>query len=186
MTSKKNELRAHVLEPALMDTAVRPQDDFYRYINGTWLREHQIPADRASDGAFYALHDLSEKRCDEIATDAAKGALEGAEARRIGILYKQFMDQKTLNSLGITPIQGLLDSVSDAKSHEDLARLLGSLTRNGIGGYFSVGVSTDLNDTTKYTASFEQSGLGLPDESYYREDEYRNYRAKYVQHVAKG
>ena len=104
MTSNKNELRAHVLEPALMDTAVRPQDDFYRYINGTWLREHQIPADRASDGAFYALHDLSEKRCDEIATDAAKGALEGAEARRIGILYKQFMDQKTLNSLGITLI----------------------------------------------------------------------------------
>ena len=185
MTSKKNELRAHVLEPALMDTAVRPQDDFYRYINGTWLREHQIPADRASDGAFYALHDLSEKRCDEIATVAAKGALEGAEARRIGILYKQFMDQETLSSLGITSIQGLLDSVSDAKSHEDLARLLGSLTRNGIGGYFSVGVSTDLNDTTKYTASFEQSGLGLPDESYYREDEYRNYRAKYVQHVAK-
>ena len=185
MTSKKNELRAHVLEPALMDTAVRPQDDFYRYINGTWLRDHQIPADRASDGAFNALHDLSEKLCNEIAESAAEGTIEGPEAQRIGILYEQFMDQETLNRLGIAPIQGLLDSVFAATDHEELAELVGTLTRSGISGFFGVGVSTDLNDTSKYTANFEQGGLGLPDESYYREDEYQNYRDKYVQHVAK-
>lgn len=168
-----------------MDEDVRPQDDFYRYINGTWLRDHVIPADRASDGAFYALRDLSEEHCREIAEDAVAGRLSGPEAERIGVLYSQFMDEARLNTLGSEPIQGLLSAVDSADNHEELARLLGSLARNAISGFFGVGVAADMNDTSKYTAYFEQSGLGLPDESYYRDDSYENYRAKYVEHVSR-
>lgn len=185
MSETNTQLRAHVLDPALMDEDVRPQDDFYRYINGTWIRDHVIPADRASDGAFLALRDLSEERARKIAEEAAQGSLDTPEARRIGVLYSQFMDQDHLDELGSAPIQGLLGAVDDTKSHEDLAALLGTLARNAISGFFGVGVSADMNDTSKYTVYFEQSGLGLPDESYYREEEYEKYRTKYVAHIAK-
>lgn len=185
MTETQSNLAARVLDPALMDKSVRPQDDYYRHINGTWLANHQIPADRASDGAFYALHELSEDRCNEIAQDALAGKLSGAEAERIGVLYNQFMDVDKLNELGVSPIAPLLDAVAQAKTHEDLAALLGGLARDGVSGFFQVGVWTDMNDTTKYTANFEQGGLGLPDESYYREDDYAEYRKKYVEHVGK-
>ncbi len=185
MSEEKKQLLAHVLDPALMDTDVRPQDDFYGYINGAWLRDHVIPADRASDGSFLALRDLSEERSHEIAKDASSGDIAGHEAQRIGVLYEQFMDQAELNRLGVTPIQPLLDSVASAQTHADLAQLLGDLGRSGVGSYFGVGVWTDMNDTTKYSANFEQDGLGLPDESYYREDEYEGYRTKYIEHIAK-
>lgn len=183
MSENQTELRANVLDPALMDPQVRPQDDFYRYVNGTWLREHEIPADRASDGAFYALRDLSEERCREIAMDAVAGKIPGPEAKRIGILYQQFMDEERLNELGYSPIQGLLDVVNAAQSHDELAQVLGTLARDAVTGFFSVGVWTDMNDTSKYTVNFEQAGLGLPDESYYREEEYETYRTKYVEHI---
>ncbi len=185
MTDTQNELLARVLEPALMDTGVRPQDDYFRYINGSWLATHEIPADRATDGAFYALHELSEERCNQIAKDALDGKIPGEEAKRIATLYSQFMDVETLNELGVSPIKPILEAVSKAESHADLAALMGALTRNGMNGFFAVGVWTDMNDTSKYTANFEQDGLGLPDESYYREDEYEEYRKKYVEHVGR-
>lgn len=185
MADTQTSILARVLEPALMDRDVRPQDDFYRYINGTWLQNHQIPADRASDGAFYTLHDLSEKHCREIAEDAATGKIKGEEAEKIGILYEQFMDAKRLNELGAAPLQPFLDALFAASTHDELAALLGTVLRDGIGGFFDVGVWTDMNDTTVYVANFDQSGLGLPDEAYYREDDYAAYREKYAEHVAK-
>ncbi len=185
MTKTSPNLRAHVLDPEAMDDSARPQDDFFRYINGTWLDTHQIPADRASDGEFYRLRDLSEDQTRAIAEEAVAGSLVGTEAERIGVLYSQFMDEDRLNQLGPTPIVPLLDSVALVKNHDELAHSVGALTRVGISGLFDVGVSTDINDTSRYSVYFEQSGLGLPDESYYREPQYEDYRKKYVEHVAK-
>lgn len=184
-SESKPKLKAHVLDPKHMDTDIRPQDDFYRYINGSWIDTHKIPADRASDGAFYALADLSQKRCRKIAEDSASGVIEGDEAKRIGILFDQFMDEDALNAAGATPIQPLLQLIVGAVTHQDLARVLGKLARDGISGFFDVGVFADLNDTSKYVAGFGQGGLGLPDESYYSKDEYSEYRAKYVEHLAR-
>lgn len=184
MTETPSTVKAHVLIPEAMDTAVRPQDDFYRYVNGTWLDNHQIPADRASDGEFYRLRDLSEDRTHEIIKDAVAGSIEGNEAKRIGILYSQFMDEEKLNRLGPSPIAPLLYAIRDAKTHEDLAQVMGTLARSGVSGLFDVGVEADLNDTDKYSVYFAQGGLGLPDESYYRDPEYETYREKYVEHIA--
>ncbi len=185
MTSSDTKLRAHVLDPEAIDTSVRPQDDFFRYVNGAWLNNHEIPADRASDGAFYQLADLSEDRTHTIAEEAVAGTLEGEEAKRIAVLYSQFMDEETLNRLGAEPLQPLLSQICDAETHEELAFVLGSLVCSGVTGWFDMEVSTDLNDTDRYAAYFGQSGLGLPDESYYREPEYETYRQKYVEHITK-
>lgn len=183
MTEKTRRLKAHVLDPDAKDENVRPQDDFYRHINGGWLDAHVIPDDRASDGAFYKLVEESEELRRKIAEDAVEGTIEGEEAKRIGILYEQFMDVETLNKLGAEPIQPLLTMVRDAATHEELASVAGTLERLGVPSFFGVDVFTDLNDTTKYVVNFDQTGLGLPDESYYTGDEYEEYRLKYVNHV---
>ena len=184
MTETPSTLRAHVLDPDAMDSAIRPQDDFYRYVNGAWLYNHEIPADRASDGEFYRLRDVAEEQTHAIAQDAAGGKIEGEEAQRIAVLYNQFMDEEHLNHLGAGPIQPMLRAIEEAESHEALAEVMGHLARAGVDGIFSLGVQADLNDTKKYAVYFDQDGLGLPDESYYREPEYEAYRDKYVAHVA--
>lgn len=177
-------LRAHVLDTTAMDPSVRPQDDFFRYINGTWLAHHQIPADRASDGTFYALHDLSEKWGHAIVSDTVEGRISGADAEKIATLYSQFMDEESIEAAGHTPLLPLFNQLRDASTHQELAALAGSLARTGISAFFSAAVSTDLNDTTRYVTHIGQAGLGLPDETYYHEDAYEPIREAYVSHVA--
>ncbi len=183
--TKTDCLKAFVLDPAAMDDSVRPQDDFYRYVNGKWLDNHVIPADRASDGEFYRLRDVSEDQTHEIAKEALAGTITGPEAERIAILYGQFMDQSRLNHLGAAPLQPLLCAIEKAETHAELAFVMGDLARSGLSGLFACGVAADLNDTSRYAFYFEQAGLGLPDESYYSDESYENYRIKYQEHVGR-
>ena len=98
-----NTLLARVLESSNMDPSVRPQDDFYRHVNGTWLATHEIPADRPMDGAFHALRDASEKYARAIAQDAAAGRLDDPDADRIATLWTQFLDEDTIEAAGAAP-----------------------------------------------------------------------------------
>lgn len=166
-----------------MDPSIRPQDDFYRHINGAWLANHEIPADRASDGAFYALRDLSEKNCRRIIEDAAGGKLSDPDAVRIATIYDQFMDEAKINELGPRPLEPFLAPIFAATTREDLARVTGTLSRLGISSFFNEGVSPDLNDSSRYILYVNQAGLGLPDESYYREEKYADIRAKYLEYM---
>lgn len=166
-----------------MDTDVRPQDDFYRYINGKWLDTHQIPADRASDGTFYALRDLSEKNCKAIIDDAVAGKLTDTDAGKIAIIFNQFMDEGAANALGSTPLQPFLLEIFGASTHDQLAGVSGDLSRLGFSVFFSAGASPDLNDSSRNILYLSQAGLGLPDEAYYREDQYEEIRTKYVEYL---
>lgn len=179
------QIAAHVLDPSAMDSSIRPQDDFFRYINGTWLKEHQIPADRASDGTFYALHDLSEEHGHAIVLDAVAGKVSDPDAHKIATIYSQFMNEEAIETAGASPLLPLFDQLHSAHSHDDLATIAGQLSRTGISVFFSAGVGNDLNDATRYVTHFGQAGLGLPDESYYREDAYSTIREAYVSHIAR-
>lgn len=176
-------LLARVLDTTLMDGTIRPQDDYFRHINGTWLREHTIPADRPTDGAFYTLRDLSEERGKAIVTDAIAGTIDDPDAAKIATLYTQFMDEDAIEAAGVTPILPLFDALRDAADHDSLAQLAGSLARTGISTFFGAYVGNDLNDTTRYVTHLGQAGLGLPDESYYREDTYAAIRDAYLAHI---
>ena len=91
-----------------MDKAVRPQDDFFRYVNGTWLKTTTIPADKARYGSFIELRDKSEAALKEIIEEAAaKKAEPGTEPQKVGDLYRAFMDTDTIEKLGATPVQPL-------------------------------------------------------------------------------
>ncbi len=167
-----------------VDTSVRPQDDLYRHINGTYLREHEIPADRARDGAFMVLRDLSEQRVRDIITEAAAAEDATGEAKQVGDLYASFMAEERIEALGTGPLQPDLELFTAARDKEALARAMGTLGSTGVGGAVALFVDTDFNDPDRYSVFLWQSGLGLPDESYYREDAHAETRAAYLAHVA--
>ncbi|MHB1064235.1 MAG: M13 family metallopeptidase [Georgenia sp.] len=174
-------------DAAAMDPAVRAQDDLFRHVNGSWLRAHVVPADRARDGSFHALRDLSEERVRAIIDDAAGGAQtpgSAANARKIGDLFASFMATERIEALGTAPLRTDLELVTAALDRSALVRAMGALQPTGVGGGVGYGVDTDLNDPERYVVFFVQSGLGLPDESYYREEAHAATRTAYVAHVA--
>ncbi|WP_062381305.1 M13 family metallopeptidase [Demequina pelophila] len=156
--------------------SVRAQDDFFRYVSGPWEETHQIPADRAADGSFYTLRDEAEKQVRVIIEEAAADT-------QIGALYASFMDVDRVNGLGVAPLEADLALVDGATSHDDLARVIGELQRSGVGGPVGYYVFADKSDPDRNVVYLGQSGLGLPDEAYYREDAHAATREKYVAHV---
>ena len=169
-----------------IDKSVRAQDDLFRFMNGKWLAESKIPDDRASDGAFYQLYEEAEKQVKEIILQqAASKAAAGSNAQKIGDLYSSFMDEQRAESLGISPIKADLEKVKSVKSKSDFIKLLGELERGGLGGLFYAFVSTDHKDSTQNIIYLGQSGLSLPDEAYYREDEYQEIRQAFLLHMEK-
>src|SRR5258708_38519893 len=144
-----------------------------------------MPADRATDGAFRLLADRAEEQVRDIITEAAAAnAAEGTDPQRIGALYASFMDAETIAGLGVRPLLDELGGVDAALTPTQLAAELGELQRTGIGGGTGVYVDTDSKDSTRYLLHMSQSGLGLPDESYYRDEQHAEILAAYPQHIA--
>ncbi|WGL54255.1 M13-type metalloendopeptidase [Nocardioides sp. BP30] len=161
-----------------MDLAIRPQDDLFGHVNGTWLRTYEIPDDKASAGAFVVLVDEAEAQVREI----IEGAPEGS---KIGDLYASFMDTDAIDAAGTSPIQPLVAAVEGLRDVADLAAFLGEFERIGGHGLFGGYVNTDDKDSDRYVFNLLQGGLGLPDESYYRDDKFAEIRAKYVDYLTR-
>lgn len=169
----------------------RIQDDLYRHINGAWLDSYEIPADRAVDGAFRDLVEDALANCRTLCENAAAGKLERPQesetsserwdfdATRIGQLFQAYLDQEALTAQGTAPIAPLLEKVDACASREELAQVLGELEREGIDSPVAFLVSIDAENPQRYIGQFYQAGLGLPDESYYHQDEHREIREKY-------
>lgn len=168
------------------DESTRAQDDLFVHVNGKWLDNYTIPADRAVDGAFRTLYDKAEEDVRTIIQQsAASNPPVGTDAQKIGDLYSSFLDADAVEEAGLTPIADELASVADADDLVTLAEVLGSLQRTGIGGAIGHYVDTDAKDSSRYLVHFSQSGIGLPDESYYREDNYAEIRDAYVAHIGR-
>ncbi|WP_433607864.1 M13 family metallopeptidase [Prescottella agglutinans] len=169
-----------------LDPAIRPQDDLFVHVNGKWLDEYEIPADRAVDGAFRTLYDKAEEDVKTLIQEAAEsGAAHGTDAQKIGDLYSSFMDADAVEAAGLTPIAEELSAVANAADLSELAGIVGRLQRAGVGGAIGQYVDTDAKNSARYLVHFTQSGIGLPDESYYREDNYAEVRAAYLAHIRK-
>ncbi len=169
-----------------MDPDIRPQDDLFGHVNGRWLDETEIPADRSTWGAFVTLADTAEEQVRAIIESLAAGApdAEDAEdARKIGQLFASFMDTDRIAQQGTRPIRPLLDAVGALRDVRDLAAFLGEFERLGGHGLFGSYVNTDDRNSDRYLFHITQGGLGLPDESYYREDKFAEIRDKYVAYL---
>ena len=172
------------IDKSHFDPAVRAQDDLYRHVNGKWLREAVIPGDRPADGAFFELRERSQSQVKQIIEEAAKTKGD-ADAKKIADLYASFMDEQRANELGLKPIQADLDAIAAIKDKAGLIRELANLQRSGVPGLFAAFVSTDSKDSDQNIVHLEQAGLGLPNESYYREPKSAPIRKAYVAHIAK-
>ncbi|GGF93027.1 peptidase M13 [Rhodococcoides trifolii] len=174
------------LDLSFVDDGTRPQDDLFEHVNGKWLTEYAIPADRAVDGAFRTLYDRAEEDVRTIIAESAESeGAPGSDARKIGDLYSSFMNSDVVEAAGLTPVADELAAIAEASDRVSLAQVLGALQRTGISGAVAHYVDTDAKNSSRYIMHFSQSGIGLPDESYYREDDHAEIRDKYVAHIDK-
>ena len=165
---------------------VRPQDDLFRHVNGVWLRDAEIPADRARFGAFDELRMESEDRVRKIIDEcASSAAAPGSNARKIGDVYRSFMDEKRIEELGVSPIAKELSEAQSISSIDELAEFLGTQWTRGMSGIFGSFIYADFKDSTTRIAYVSQSGISLPDESYYREAEHESVRTAFIAHMTK-
>ena len=163
------------------DSSVRPQDDLYRHFNGGWLSTAEIPADRATDGAFMALRIESEARVREI-IESATGS---DEATKISNIYASFMAADAVNAKGASPIKNELNEVDAIASLKDFISTLSKLEARGLSGIFGTFIYADMKDASTNIMYLQQGGISLPDEAYYREEKYADIRAAFLVHVAK-
>ena len=167
-----------------MNPDIRPQDDLFGHVNGRWLEETEIPSDRSAWGSFTVLADAAEEHVRQIIEELAQSTHEpGSNAQKIGDLYASFMDEDRVEALGAEPIRGELEELGAVADKTALAAYVGRLERQGGGGFFGAYVDTDDRNSERYIVNVLQGGLGLPDESYYREAKFAEVREKYLAHV---
>jgi len=185
-TKEEKPTLASGIDPRNFDEKVRPQDDLFRAVNGSWLARAEIPKDRSNYGAFAALGEKAEADLRAILED---GELEkadaGSEARKVSNLYASFLDEARVESLGVSPIAFELGAVDAIESKADLVRTLAALRTIGVGGAFRVSVAVDPQDSTRHVLSLAQDGLGLPDRDYYLTPKYSEKLSAYAPHVAR-
>ena len=175
------------LDPAAFDRSVRPQDDLFHHVNGGWLATTEIPADKASYGAFDILFDKAQEDLRTIVEDAGKSESKapGSDAQKIGDFYESFMNEARVEELGIAPMKAELDAIDALQTKSDLARHFAHFFKlnliNPMVGY----VDGDAQQPTHDILYVYQGGLGLPDRDYYikNDDKLKEYREKYVSFV---
>jgi len=171
------------IDASAKDPSVRPQDDFYRHISGTWLKNAEIPADKPLYGSFIILRDKSEQEVHDIITEAAADKSAAGIAKKLGDLYASFMNEERADELGVSPIAAELKLIETIRGIDDATKLLGEFERAGISGLFGSFIENDMKDPERYIAMLFQGGLGLPDEAYYREAQHAEILEAYGPHM---
>jgi putative endopeptidase len=157
--------------PENMNTGIRPQDDFYEFVNGRWLASAEIPADRANWGVGAELSEQAERQVLAIieGTVAAREGQADPDLAKVADFYSGFMNEAAIEAAGLAPIAALLDEIDAIEDHDALAAAFGALRARGVAITvpLSFWVDLDMSDTDRYAVYFSQSGLGMPDRDYY-------------------
>jgi predicted metalloendopeptidase len=168
------------------DRSVRPQDDFYRFVNGQWLKNTPIPADKSNYGSFTMLADEAEKNLRVIVEEAAAAkAPKGSDQQLIGDFYTSFMDEARAEQLGLTPLQPELDRIAAIKDRKQLLAYLSRAQLLLIDTPIGAQIFADAKNPDMNTLWVAQSGLGLPERDYYFNEDKRftEIRAAYEKHI---
>lgn len=170
------------------DNSVRPQDDFFSYVNGNWIKNNEIPADRTSIGAFYDLREQAKKDVKAIIDEvsASDNLAEGSDEQKVADLFRSYMDTDTLNQLGITPIQAEIDKINALTSKDELVEYFAHSQISGNGSPMAFYVSIDAKNSERYSTHIWQSGLSLPEKDYYfnQEQRFKDIRQAYIKHIS--
>ena len=168
------------LDTAAFSSVIKPSDDLFRFVNGPWIDTYRLPDDKARYGSFDKLAEDAESQIRDILED------EDCPAAKSQALYRSFMDTDAIEAAGATPIRPALDAIDHAADKVALTRTIGALKPIDMGpDVFDIAVFGDPKNPDTNVVHLEQSGIGLPDEAYYREDHYAPIREAYVDMVAK-
>ncbi|MDA0705964.1 MAG: peptidase M13 [Proteobacteria bacterium] len=171
-----------------MDTSTRPGDDFFRYMNGKWLDETEIPADKSNYGGFVILADEAQENIKAIIEESATGDFaKGSDEQKVGDLYKSYLDLEARNARGLEPLQPELARIKALSSHDEITRYFARGSIYGVSMPMDLQQLVDWNDPTRYSMIITQGGLGLPDREYYllQDERSTSLRTAYVSHIAK-
>lgn len=169
-----------------MDTLVKPGNNFNAYVNGGWMKNNKIPADKSSYGAVHLLYDQSQKDVKAIIEEASKGNFaEGSDQQKIGDYYASYMNRKDRDAKGVSPIQPELKKIDAIANYSDLAAYFGLANKTGLNIPFQISVTQDFKNPNEYTLITWQGGLGLPEKEYYLQNDAKmtDTRKKYVAHI---
>ena len=174
----------------LMDKSVKPSDDFFKFVNGTWLKNTEIPADKTRWGSFDELRQNTDKDALAILNEASKNPKykSNTDQGKAINMYKAAMDTVARNKQGIAPLKPYLVKINAVKNIQDLQKLMMETEAQGGGvGFYGVGVGADEKNSTRNVVSVGPGSLGLPDRDYYvsEDKDSKEKREKYVLHVAK-
>ena len=189
-------LCAGAAEPALksgvdkanFDTSVKPGDDFFEYVNGTWIKKNPIPPEYSRWGAFPKLRDDNLQALKEIIESLSmQAATLSPDQSKIRDFYVTAMDEAKLEEQGATPLKPDLEKIEKINSREELIALVGQLHTGGVSSLFRFGIAQDEKKSDQYAPHLHQGGLGLPEKNYYvgTTDDSKRIRDQYRQHVAK-
>ena len=169
------------------DHSVRPQDDLYRFANGTWLDTFVIPADKSRYGSFTKLYDEAQTNLKQIIMDVSGPEAEVSEdERKVGMVYRSFMNQQRIETLGLKPLEGERTKIGTVESVDDFAEHMGHFSSLGVRTFLGGWIDQDAKNTTEYIIYLSQSGLGLPDRDYYSKegDKFDSLRGAYEKYLA--
>lgn len=172
-----------------MDTKVKPTDDFFRYVNGTWLDNTQIPNDKTRWGSFDELRQKTDTDALIILNEAAKNPIykSNTDQGKAINLYKSILDTVARNKQGISPLKPYLAKINAVKNTADLQALLIQMAPQGGLGFFGVGVGVDAKNSNRNVINVGPGSVGLPDRDYYvsEDADSKEKRAKYLLHLTK-
>jgi endothelin-converting enzyme/putative endopeptidase len=175
------------IDKANMDMNIRPQDNFYRYINGGWMNRNEIPGDKTAIGSFYDLRDKADDDVKVIIEElaATNGLKIGSDEQKVADLFRSYMDSEQRNTLGITPIQSILTDIKNLENKSDLAEFFGKYSSTGINNPLALYISVDAKNSSSYAIHIWQNGLNLPDKDYYfnKTERFVDLRSGYVTHI---
>jgi putative endopeptidase len=167
-----------------MDKSVRPQDDFFQYVNGGWIARTAIPADKPGIDTFEEIADRTEARLHTLLEQQA--AYTGdplTPGQKSGAMYAAFMDEARIENLGAAPIQPELSAIKAAPDRASLATMMGRSLDDFGSTFFNVSIDIDQKDVGHYAVILNQGGLGLPDRDYYLKPEFAKQKAAYRAYV---
>jgi putative endopeptidase len=175
------------VDTANFDRSVRPQDDFFRFVNGRWLNTYKLPEDRSNFGTFAELADRSDSTIRIIVEEAAaaRNKQPGSEVQKVGDFYASFLDSAAVERLGLTPLRPEIARIRAVQGKAALPATFAHLMRIGVQTPFAGYVAQDDKNVAQYVVNVSQSGLGLPDRDYYfnQDAKFAEARAAYTTYV---
>ena len=179
-------VEVYTVKTDYFDKSVKPQEDFFQFANGTWIKDNPVPASESRWGSFNELDKANKKKLTAIIEEAKEAnAEEGSSMQMIGDYYAAMSDMEARNNKGTEVVAEWIETIDGAMSKSQIPALLAKMNDKGFGGFFGFYVGQDLKDVEKHVPYISQGGLGLPNRDYYTEESKEEIRKKYISHIAK-